>query len=76
MSAPRMLPGQTPYTEAELAKLHKLVGEAADGDPGERDEQWYTLCARCGHTLLQHMPPLPLCKKYGCRCERFVDKEA
>lgn len=27
-----------PYTEEELIQLYKLVGEAADGDPGEGNE--------------------------------------
>jgi 6-pyruvoyltetrahydropterin/6-carboxytetrahydropterin synthase len=30
-----MLPGQTPYTEAQLKKLYNLISEAAQGDPGE-----------------------------------------
>jgi len=34
----RMMPGQTPYTNQELAKLYTLVSDAADGDPGEQDE--------------------------------------
>jgi hypothetical protein len=35
---PRMMPGQEPYTEAETAQLYALVEDAANGDPGERDE--------------------------------------
>lgn len=35
---PKMIPGETPYTEEELKKVHGLVGDAADGDPGEENE--------------------------------------
>lgn len=34
----RMMPGQDPYTEAELEQLYELVADAADGDPGEAGE--------------------------------------
>jgi len=30
-----MMPGQTPYTPEELNTLHKMVGDAAEGDQGE-----------------------------------------
>ncbi len=33
-----MLPGQTPYTPAELDQVHDLVDAAAASDPGEGDE--------------------------------------
>jgi hypothetical protein len=35
----KMLPGQEPYTEAELAQLYGMVRDAAVGDPGEEDER-------------------------------------
>ncbi len=31
----KMMPGQTPYTTEEKAKLYSLVGDAAKGDQGE-----------------------------------------
>jgi len=31
----KMIPGQTPYTPEEKAKLYSLVGDAAKGDQGE-----------------------------------------
>lgn len=34
----RMMPGQDPYTTAELARLYRTVGAAADDDPGEDAE--------------------------------------
>lgn len=34
----RMMPGQTPYTEAELETVYQLVSDAADDDPGEVNE--------------------------------------
>ena len=34
----RYAPGQTPYTPTEVDRLHRLVGQAADGDPGEENE--------------------------------------
>jgi hypothetical protein len=34
----KMMPGQEPYTDDELRALHNLVSDAAEGDPGERDE--------------------------------------
>lgn len=37
---PKMAPGQTPYTCAELATLYTTVREAADDDPGELGEQY------------------------------------
>ncbi len=37
----RMLPGQEPYAEVELAGLSRLVADAADGDPGEAEEWRY-----------------------------------
>lgn len=37
-----MMPGQEPYTAAELDKLERLVSEAADGDPGEDYEDALT----------------------------------
>lgn len=36
--SPKMMPGQEPYTPAELVVLHRLVRWAAEGDPGEQDE--------------------------------------
>lgn len=33
-----MMPGQAPYTEAELEQLYELVADAAAGDPGEAGE--------------------------------------
>jgi hypothetical protein len=33
-----MMPGQTPYTLDELERLHRLVADAAAGDPGEQGE--------------------------------------
>ena len=33
------MPGQTPYTDEELKKVHSLVGDAAAGDPGEAMEK-------------------------------------
>lgn len=33
-----MMPGQKPYTQAELKALYALVADAAAGDPGEQDE--------------------------------------
>jgi hypothetical protein len=41
--APKMLPGQDPYTPEELEALYRLVGEAAEEDPGELDEDAYLL---------------------------------
>lgn len=35
---PKMIPGQDPYTADELDALYALVADAAEGDPGERDE--------------------------------------
>lgn len=35
---PSMIPGQEPYTEAELASLYSLVADAAEGDEGELNE--------------------------------------
>lgn len=35
---PNMMPGQTPYTEEERKQLNELVGQASEGDPGERNE--------------------------------------
>jgi len=35
---PKMMPGQEPYTEEELKQLHKMVSDAAEGDPGETEE--------------------------------------
>lgn len=35
----KMIPGQTPYTDDERKKLHKMVGDAAEGDPGEKNEE-------------------------------------
>jgi hypothetical protein len=37
--AEKMMPGQKPYTKEELKKLHKMVGDAAKGDPGEKEEE-------------------------------------
>jgi hypothetical protein len=34
----RMMPGQTPYAPDEVALLHRMVADAAAGDPGEADE--------------------------------------
>lgn len=34
----RMMPGQEPYTAAELAFVNALIGDAALGDPGEYGE--------------------------------------
>jgi len=34
----KMLPGQSPYTEAELELLYSLISDAAEGDPGEDGE--------------------------------------
>lgn len=36
--APRMMPGQEPYTQEELDRLYAAVADAADGDPGEEGE--------------------------------------
>ncbi len=33
-----MMPGQTPYTPAELDQVHDLVDAAAANDPGEGNE--------------------------------------
>jgi hypothetical protein len=38
LQPPCMMPGQEPYTACELGELCDLVGEAAEGDPGERYE--------------------------------------
>jgi len=38
VKSPRMMPGQTPYTEEEVQKLNKMVGDASMGDPGEEKE--------------------------------------
>lgn len=38
LDAPRMMPGQEPYTPEELDRLHALVHDAALGDPGEAGE--------------------------------------
>jgi hypothetical protein len=35
----KMMPGQTPYTDEEKAKLKSLISDAAEGDPGEQGEQ-------------------------------------
>ena len=35
----RMMPGQEPYTDAELARVSALVADAAAGDPGEGAEE-------------------------------------
>lgn len=35
---PRMMPGQEPYTEKELAALYKLISEAAEADITEENE--------------------------------------
>ena len=35
---PKMMPGQEPYTDAELLAVYALVADAAKGDPGERAE--------------------------------------
>lgn len=37
-AAPKMMPGQTPYTPEEQAKLSRLVSDAARADVTERDE--------------------------------------
>ena len=37
-AAPKMMPGQEPYTPAELTTLYGLVADAAAGDPGEANE--------------------------------------
>ena len=37
-NTPRMMPGQEPYTPAELDTLHALVHDGAAGDPGETSE--------------------------------------
>ncbi|MGV0985033.1 MAG: hypothetical protein ACOYB2_10790 [Limnohabitans sp.] len=37
-AAPKMMPGQEPYTPEEVATLHALVADAALGDPGEAGE--------------------------------------
>ena len=37
--APKMMPGQEPYTPNELATLYGLVSDAAAGDPGEANEE-------------------------------------
>jgi len=34
----RMMPGQVPYTQEELNKLYRLVGEAAGADVTEENE--------------------------------------
>lgn len=36
--APKMMPGQEPYTPAELTTLYGMVADAAAGDPGEANE--------------------------------------
>lgn len=46
----RTLPGQEPYTPAEIATLYGLVHDAALGDPGEADES--VLCRECGAPLV------------------------
>lgn len=38
LSSVTMMPGQAPYSEAELHDLYIAVGEAADSDPGEAGE--------------------------------------
>lgn len=35
---PKMMPGQTPYTPEDVARLEQLVSDAAAGDPGELEE--------------------------------------
>ena len=45
MTTPRMMPGQEPYTPAELDTLHSLIHDAAEGDPGETNEP--PSCADC-----------------------------
>jgi hypothetical protein len=37
--AEKMMPGQKPYTKEELKNLYKMVGDAAKGDPGEKEEE-------------------------------------
>jgi hypothetical protein len=47
---PKMMPGQTPYTDAERAALYGLVRDAAEGDPGEQAEpttKSYSLVVHC-----------------------------
>lgn len=34
----KMMPGQKPYTEAELKKLYKLIADAAEADVTEVEE--------------------------------------
>jgi len=38
---PKMMPEEKPYTDEERHELYKLVGDAADGDPGEEAEGDY-----------------------------------
>lgn len=38
ISSPKMMPGQTPYTEEEKKRLNNMVGGAAKGDMGEQNE--------------------------------------
>jgi hypothetical protein len=38
MTTQRMMPGQVPYTAAELRRLYTALGDAADVDPGEQAE--------------------------------------
>ena len=35
---PKMAPGQTPYTPEEEARLHRMIADAAESDPGEENE--------------------------------------
>jgi hypothetical protein len=34
----KMMPGQTPYTDEEKSKLNNLINDAAQQDPGEKEE--------------------------------------
>ena len=35
---PKMMPGQTPYTAAELKKVKRLIADACKADVTEQDE--------------------------------------
>lgn len=51
---PKMMPGQTPYTDAERATLYQAVADAAAGDPGEANEPepgWFGLKGHLDHFL-------------------------
>jgi len=64
MNTPRMMPGQqAPYTGAELRQLYAMVGAAAAGDPGERNEPHPQL-ARLERVASQ-LPPAPTCRCCG-----------